>query len=101
MKLSRIAVLKNIRRYVKKSKVQVAALVIAGLLTAPVMLISPYIVNILINEVMYGGRVQGFAIVVAGLLGVYILRFILDLISLDAGNKVLNRFTYKLRAHLW
>lgn len=93
----RLYVLKNIKQYVYPIRWSVTALVILNLISLPISLISPKFFQILVDEVMYKKNVSLFSMVVLGMLGVFILRIILDSISLKFNNRVYNSFVYQLR----
>lgn len=97
MKINRVSVLKQIKKYVVSVKWSVFALVLTSALAIPTALISPRFFQILIDEVMAQNNMSRFYIVVLGLLGVYLLRFIWDGSSLYFGNRLLNHFTFHLR----
>lgn len=97
MKINRVSVLKQIKKYVVSVKWSVFTLVLTSALAIPTALISPRFFQILIDEVMAQNNMSRFYIVVLGLLGVYLLRFILDGSSLYFGNRLLNHFTFHLR----
>ena len=97
MKINRVSVLKQIKKYVVSVKWSVFTLVLTSALAIPTALISPRFFQILIDEVMAQNNMSRFYIVVLGLLGVYLLRFIWDGSSLYFGNRLLNHFTFHLR----
>jgi ABC-type bacteriocin/lantibiotic exporter with double-glycine peptidase domain len=101
MPLSRLKILKTINKYIKKSKWSVVILIIASIITVPTTMISPYFFSILIDKVMQAHQLDQFKFVVMGLLSVYVLRFILDLLNLKCSNIILNRFTYNIRKDIW
>lgn len=101
MKYKRTDVLKRIKKYTKKSTKEIFILIIMNALAIPVTLISPYFIKILIDNVMCGIQAKMFLFVMFGLIFVYIVRFVLDLIILNCSNKILNRFTYKIRYDVW
>ena len=93
----RLYVLKNIKRYVYPIIWSVTALVILSLISLPISLISPRFFQILVDEVMYQKKGSLFGIVVIGMLAVFVLKLILDSISLKLNNRVHNSFVYQLR----
>ena len=82
-------------------KKEIGVLIIVNLLSVPLSLMSPYFVKYLIDYVFFNGKVEAFLIVVVGMLGAYLLRFIIDLIKLYCSNKMGNRFTYRIRQDIW
>ena len=93
----RLHVLKNIRKYISKIKGPIIGLVFISLMTVPISLLSPKFFQILIDDVMWEGKIGCLGIVIIGLIAVFILRFICDGISLNLSNRVLNTFTYNIR----
>lgn len=97
----RLYVLKKIKKYTAMVKGSVIGLTITSLLVLPISLMSPKFFQILIDEVMWEGKLERFGIVVLGLILVYLLRFICDGLSLVFGNKILNTFTYNIRRDIF
>lgn len=97
----RLYVLRNIKKYTLTLKGAIFALVLISLTSIPISLISPKFFQILIDDVMREGRKNQFVVVVFGLIGVYLLRLIVDGISLFLGNRVLNKFTYEMRKDIY
>lgn len=93
----RLYVLRNIKQYVYPIRWSITALVILSLISLPVSLISPRFFQILVDEVMYQKNGSIFWVVVLGMLSIFILRLILDSISLKLNNRVHNSFVYQLR----
>ena len=93
----RLYVLRNIKQYVYPIRWSVTALVILSLISLPISLISPRFFQMLVDEVMYQKNRSLFWAVVLGMLSVFILRLILDSISLKLNNQVHNSFVYQLR----
>lgn len=93
----RLYVLRNIKQYVYPIRWSVTALVILSLISLPISLISPRFFQILVDEVMYQKNGSIFWVVVLGMLSIFILRLILDSISLKLNNRVHNSFVYQLR----
>lgn len=93
----RLYVLKNIKQYLYSIRWSVTALVIFSLLSLPISLISPKFFQLLVDEVMYQKNGSMFWIVVLGMLSVFILRLVIDSISLRLNNRVHNSFVYQLR----
>jgi len=67
----------------------------------PVSLISPRFFQILIDDVLIVRSMDRFWVVVLGFIGVYIARFILDGGNLFFSNRLLNKFTLKLRSDVF
>ena len=101
MKTSRISVLRQVKRYALLQKSSIIMLMLISTASIPVALISPYFFQILIDRVIGQRELSMFWVVVIGLFSVYILRFILDGGSLFFGNRLLNRFTFSLRADIF
>lgn len=93
----RLYVLRNIKQYVYPIRWSVTALVILSLISLPISLISPRFFQLLVDEVMYQKNRSIFLFVVLGMLSIFILRLILDSISLKLNNQVHNSFVYQLR----
>lgn len=93
----RLYVLRNIKQYVYPIRWSVTALVILSLISLPISLISPRFFQLLVDEVMCQKNRSIFWVVVLGMLGIFILRLILDSISLKLNNRVHNSFVYQLR----
>lgn len=93
----RLYVLRNIKQYIHPIRWSVTALVILSLISLPISLISPRFFQILVDEVMYQKNGSIFWVVVLGMLSIFILRLILDSISLKLNNRVHNSFVYQLR----
>lgn len=93
----RLYVLKNIKRYLYPIRWSVTVLVILSLISLPISLISPKFFQLLVDEVMYQKNGSIFWVVVLGMLSIFILRLILDSISLKLNNRVHNSFVYQLR----
>ena len=70
-------------------------------LLIPATLISPRFFRILIDEVIIGMNLSRAWVVVIGLVGVYIVRFVLDGGALFWGNRLLNGFTLQLREDIF
>lgn len=93
----RRVILKHIAAYTSSCLKEIFMLVAVSLLLVPAMVISPYFIQSMIDNVLYAGKVNAFVIVVVGLLLVYIIRFLLDGIALWCSNRIFNRFTFRLR----
>jgi len=93
----RLYVLKNIKKYASAVKGSIIGLMLISLTAIPISLISPKFFQILIDDVMRDGQQNRFVIVAIGLVGVYLLRLVVDGISLILGNRILNKFTYEIR----
>lgn len=93
----RLYVLRNIKQYVHPIRWSVTALVIMSLISLPISLISPRFFQLLVDEVMYQKNESMFWVVVLGMLSIFILRLILDSISLKLNNRIHNSFVYQLR----
>ena len=93
----RLYVLKNIKQYVYPIRWSVTALVILSLISLPISLISPRFFQLLVDEVMYQKKGSLFWVVVLGMLSIFVLRLILDSVSLKLNNQVHNSFVYQLR----
>lgn len=93
----RLYVLRNIKQYVYPIRWSITALVILSLISLPISLISPRFFQLLVDEVMYQKNGSIFWVVVLGMLSIFILRLILDSISLKLNNRVHNSFVYQLR----
>ena len=93
----RLYVLRNIKQYIHPIRCSITALVILSLISLPISLISPRFFQLLVDEVMYQKNGSIFWAVVLGMLGIFILRLILDSISLKLNNRVHNSFVYQLR----
>ena len=70
-------------------------------LSAPVMLISPKLFQILIDDTLADGKKETFIFVALGLVGVYILRLAFDGLMLYSTNRVSNTFTFLVRKKMW
>ena len=93
----RLYVLRNIKQYVYPIRWSVTALVILSLISLPISLISPRFFQLLVDEVMYQKKGSLFLVVVLGMLSIFVLRLILDSVSLKLNNQVHNSFVYQLR----
>ena len=93
----RLYVLRNIKQYIHPIRWSITALVILSLISLPISLISPRFFQLLVDEVMYQKNGSIFWVVVLGMLSIFILRLILDSISLKLNNLVHNSFVYQLR----
>ena len=93
----RLYVLRNIKQYIHPIRWSITALVILSLISLPISLISPRFFQMLVDEVMYQKNGSIFWAVVLGMLSIFILRLILDSISLKLNNQVHNSFVYQLR----
>lgn len=100
MKTNRLTILRQIKPYLRPVRWSVIVLILTGLLTVPIALLSPKFFQILVDEVMTQKMIDRFWLVVGGLLLIYLLRFILDGSALVFGNRVLNGFTFRLRADI-
>ena len=93
----RRVVLQHISAYTKSCSKEIILLILVSLLLVPAMVISPYFIQSMIDNVIYAGQVSAFVHVVVGLLLVYVIRFVLDGIARWCSNRIFNRFTYRLR----
>ena len=93
----RLYVLRNIKQYIHPIRWSITTLVILSLISLPISLISPRFFQMLVDEVMYQKNGSIFWAVVLGMLSIFILRLILDSISLKLNNQVHNSFVYQLR----
>ena len=101
MKINRISVLRQIKGYALPLKGPILMLVLISAAAIPVALISPRFFQILLDDVLAKKSMEQFGVVVFGLLGVYLIRFILDGGNLFFGNRLLNTFTLKLRSDVF
>ena len=97
----RLYVLRNIRKYTSSVKGSIVGLILISLTSIPISLISPKFFQILIDDVMREGQKDRFFIVTIGLMGVYLIRLFVDGMSLVLGNRILNKFTYKIRSDVF
>ena len=97
----RLYVLKNIKKYTAIVKGSIVGLIVVNLMSVPISLISPKFFQILVDEVMWGRKIESFGIVAIGLLSVYLLRFVCDGMSLYLSNRVLNIFTFNMRKDIF
>lgn len=93
----RLYVLRNIKRYLYPIRWSVTVLVILSLLSLPISLISPKFFQVLVDEVMYQKNGSLFWTVVLGMLSIFMLRLIIDSVSLKLNNRVHNSFVFQLR----
>ncbi|PWL98743.1 MAG: hypothetical protein DBY04_03595 [Clostridiales bacterium] len=93
----RLYVLKNIKGYIYHVRWAVIGLIVLNLISIPISLISPKIFQILVDEVMYKRDSQKFWIVVVGMLGAFLIRTIIDGLSLKMNNCIHNSFVFRLR----
>lgn len=93
----RLYVLRNIRKYTSTVKGSIVGLMLISLTSIPISLISPKFFKILIDDVMRKGQGDRFFVVAIGLMSVYLIRLFVDGMSLVLGNRILNKFTYKIR----
>ena len=93
----RLYVLKNIKGYIYHVRWLVIGLIVLNLISIPISLISPKIFQILVDEVMYKRDGQKFWIVVVGMLGAFLIRTIIDGLSLKMNNCIHNSFVFRLR----
>lgn len=101
MKITRVNVLKQIKNYALPLKSSIFMLILISATAIPAALISPRFFRILIDEVLAEKSMDKFGMVVGGLLGVYVIRFILDGGNLFFGNRLLNKFTLRLRTDVF
>lgn len=101
MKISRSSVLRRIRPYLWDSRWPAILLLLTGLAAVPVGLISPRFIQILVDDVMRRRMFSLFGVVAAGMLSVYAIRTLLGALNLFGGNRLLNRFTWRLRMEIW
>lgn len=97
----RLYVLKNIKKYTAIVKGSIVGLIVVSLMSVPISLISPKFFQILVDEVMWGRKIESFGIVALGLLSVYLLRFVCDGMSLYLSNRILNIFTFNMRKDIF
>lgn len=98
---TRISILKRISKYAKESRIEIILMLFLNIVSIPVSFINPYLFSVLIDNVMGMRQINLFKYVCYGLLGVFVARFIIDLIKLICSNKLLNRFTFILRKDIW
>ena len=87
-------VFKDIRRSI------IVCLILTAI-SAPLMLISPKLFQILVDEVLTNKKDDVFIWVALGLIGVYFLRLLLDSLVLYCNNIVGNTFTLSVRKKMW
>lgn len=97
----RLYVLRNIKRYLYPIRWSVTVLVILSLLSLPISLISPNFFQVLVDEVMYQKNGSLFWTVVLGMLSIFMLRLIIDSVSLKLNNRVHNSFVFQLRKEVF
>lgn len=97
----RLYVLKNIKGYIYHVRWAVIGLIVLNLISIPISLISPKIFQILVDEVMYKRDSQKFWIVVVGMLGAFLIRTIIDGLSLKMNNCIHNSFVFRLRKDIF
>ena len=97
----RLYVLRNIKRYLYPIRWSVTVLVILSLLSLPISLISPKFFQVLVDEVMYQKNGSIFWTVVLGMLSIFVLRLILDSVSLKLNNRIHNSFIFQLRKDIF
>ena len=93
-------VLQRLLRYIAGQRISIVMLVFISLAVLPVTLISPVFFQRLIDDVFLAEDWAPFPWIAAGLLGVYVMRLILDGGALYFGNRLLNHFTYSLRCNI-
>lgn len=97
----RLYVLTNIKRYLYPIRWSVTALVILSLLSLPISLISPKFFQMLVDEVMCQKNGSIFWTVVLGMLSIFVLRLILNSVSLKLNNRIHNSFIFQLRKDIF
>lgn len=99
--MKRIYVLRKIKSYILPLKGPIIMICLINALLIPTTLISPHLFRILIDKVLIGKNLNMAHIVVVGLLGVYVVRLVLDGGALFWGNHLLNRFTLQLSTDIF
>lgn len=97
----RFYVLKNIKGYLYHIKWDIVILIFLSLISLPITIVSPVFFQILVDDVMYQKEISKLLIVVVGMVGLFLLRFFLDGISLKLNNRVHNSFVYLLRKDIF
>ena len=87
-------VLKHISTYTRSFSKRIILLIVVKLFLVSSMVISLYFILI------YAGQVSAFIYMVVGLLLVYAICFIVDGTAPWGSNRILNRFTYRLRLNI-
>lgn len=100
-KYTQLTVMKYISKYIGDMKGSVILLIVLSLLAVFVPITNPKFFQILIDDVMIKGQHDKFVLIVAGLLGIYLARLILDWLNLILSNRILNRFIYSIRVDIW
>ena len=75
-------------------------LVVMNIISIPIVIISPKLFQILVDDVMKSEEISKIVWVFIGLLLVYVLRFIIDGANLYCNNKMINSFTVSIRREL-
>lgn len=101
MKLGRWEVFRRIKPYMKECRWLIVVMLICSAAAIPVTLVNPVFFQILVDDVLRERQSARFAVVVAGLLLVYVCRLLLDATQMAVSNRLLNRFTLSLRTDIW
>ncbi len=97
----RLAMLRRIGPYIAASKGVVLVLLLVSAAAVPVSLVSPWLTQRLIDEVMTRGNVSLLGPLAAGFLLVFAAQLLLEAVSLFCSNRLLNRFTLSVRGQVW
>lgn len=93
----RLFVINNIKVYLRHIRGDIIGLVILSFVSLPINLISPKFFQIFIDDVMYKNNISMFVVVAIGMFSVFLIRCVLDYMSLKLGIRVQNSFIYRIR----
>ncbi|MDP4119591.1 MAG: ABC transporter ATP-binding protein [Bacillota bacterium] len=101
MKIKRITVLKQIKKYIVKRKWSIVVMTVSNAVLVPLSLANPKLFQMLIDDVMNAGDFSKFTFIAVAYLSVYFLNLLFDSLNLYCGNRLLNHFTLSLREDIW
>ena len=98
---TRIEILKRIMKYLSRLKSTLIAVFVFKILLIPVLMASPMLFRIFIDDVLSKHDLDLLKLLIAGYIGVFAVKFAIDLFLRKTSNKLINRFVFDLRRDIW
>ena len=99
--MKRIRLAKTFLSLLKKGKIIIPLCMVLIILSLSASVLSPRLFQLLLDDVIINRNFDEFTYIALGLVGVYLLRLIIDSLSLYCDNRLMNDFTLTVRKRIW
>ena len=96
----RMKILKPMKPYAKLCLPEIVGMIILSMLIVPLILINPWIFQVLIDKVVIGKDLSRFHFIVIVLFFAFIVRTLLEYVNLKLSNSILNKFSLAVKSDI-